>query len=70
MAQALQITVREAILLFFYVVFYGSDFKDNSSRFVLLHLYVVFYGSGFTNNSSRGYFTAFLRGRLWLGIYR
>ena len=32
MARALQITVREAILLHFYVVFYGSGF------------YVVFYG--------------------------
>ena len=29
-ARALQITVREAILLHFYVVFYGSGFTDNS----------------------------------------
>ena len=32
MARALQITVREAMLLYFYVVFYGSGF------------YVVFHG--------------------------
>ena len=31
-SQRLHITVREAILLHFYVVFYGSGFTDNSSR--------------------------------------
>ena len=52
-ATALQVVRhwREAILLHFYVVFYGSGLQITVREAILLHFYVVFYGSGFTDNS-------------------